>query len=216
MSVSIVTTCKGRLSHLKETIWHMLGQAGAEVVVVDYGCPDHAADWCESQGIAKLRTVRAVNDVTQFNGSRARNIGIRHASGDYLAMIDADVGVPLGFADRFIREMEWNGWDLGLVGTDGKINGQCVVTRKAWEAVRGYDEGMTGWGFDDIDFYDRITRAGLRQGILENCKLSLIVHDEAESTRFHAEKSKERSSKANGERMQNHGREINPGGFGLL
>ena len=37
---SIVTTCKGRLEHLQRSLPSFAAQSGAEVVVVDYDCPD--------------------------------------------------------------------------------------------------------------------------------------------------------------------------------
>ena len=55
---SIVTTCKGRLAHLKQSLPAMLAQDGAEVVVVDYCCPERAGDWVES-AFPSVQVVRA-------------------------------------------------------------------------------------------------------------------------------------------------------------
>lgn len=222
MTVSIVTTCKGRLSHLKQTIWSMAGQLIEgkpvdEVIVVDYGCPDGVSDWIESQRFPNVKAVKAVNNTDEFNGSRARNIGARHANGDVIAFFDADVTLPYGLVQRLIREMKWQGFQLICVADDkGNINGQCVVTRSAWKQVRGLDEGMRGWGYDDIDFYHRIGRANIPWGKMSGCRLSLIVHGDEESTRFHSEKDKALAAEANGARMQDFTRAINPDGYGDL
>ncbi len=40
---SIITTCKGRLEHLKQTLPAMLAQKDSEVIVVDYSCPHGTA-----------------------------------------------------------------------------------------------------------------------------------------------------------------------------
>ena len=37
---SIVTTCKGRLGNLKQSLPTFVAEAAAEVVVVDYDCPE--------------------------------------------------------------------------------------------------------------------------------------------------------------------------------
>jgi len=37
---SIVTTCKGRLGNLQQSLPTFVAQAAAEVVVVDYDCPE--------------------------------------------------------------------------------------------------------------------------------------------------------------------------------
>ena len=44
---SIITTCKGRLDHLKQTLPAMLAQADAEVIVVDFSCPQDTAGYVE-------------------------------------------------------------------------------------------------------------------------------------------------------------------------
>ena len=42
---SIVTTCMGRLDHLKESLPAMLAQPDSEVIVVDYSCPQGTGDY---------------------------------------------------------------------------------------------------------------------------------------------------------------------------
>ena len=62
---SIVTTCKGRLEHLKQSLPRMAAQAGAEVIVVDYDCPDGAGAWV-AENFPAVRVVR-VADAPLFN-----------------------------------------------------------------------------------------------------------------------------------------------------
>jgi glycosyltransferase involved in cell wall biosynthesis len=187
-----------------------------EVVVVDFGCPDKVSDWIESLGQQRVKSVRALTNTDEFNGSRARNIGVRHATGDYVALFDSDVTVTFGLIERFIAEMKFQNWDLCCVASNGNLNGQCVVKRKTWEKVRGFDEGMEGWGYDDIDFYKRIERAGIPWGSMENCRLSSIVHGDEASTRYHKQKDKLVAAAENGKRMQDFNRAINPEGYGDL
>ena len=42
--LSIVTTCKGRLHHLRRSLPRFLAQPNTEVIVVDYDCPDGTSD----------------------------------------------------------------------------------------------------------------------------------------------------------------------------
>lgn len=215
-SVSIVTMCKGRLQHLKQTIWSMLQQDCDEVIVVDYGCPDGAADWIESVAIPKLKCVRVVNNTDEFSCSRARNIGASVASSEYIAFIDADARLPSGCVDRIINAMRRNAWQLACPARGEFINGQCVVTRKAWSQVRGYDEGFVGWGYDDIDFYDRVKAAGIASGLVQNCGLIMVEHDDVSRTQFHQEKDRDVSAARNNERRNDLSRVINPTGYGQL
>lgn len=47
--LTYITTCKGRLHHLQETLPLVANQPAISLVVVDYGCPDHAGEWVAKQ-----------------------------------------------------------------------------------------------------------------------------------------------------------------------
>jgi len=55
---AFVTTCKGRLHHLQQTLPLIAAQAPDEIVVVDYGCPQNSGDWVEAHfpGVKVVRT----------------------------------------------------------------------------------------------------------------------------------------------------------------
>ncbi len=87
--LSLITTCKNRLPHLKQTLPLMLQQPHAEVIVVDYGCEQGTAAWVkEHHPAAKLVQV---NDDPVFCVARARNMGAKNASHELLCFVDADV-----------------------------------------------------------------------------------------------------------------------------
>ena len=88
-TIALITTCKGRLHHLRETLPLMASQGADEIVVVDYGCPDGAGDWVERE-FPGVRVVR-VDDDPGFCLPRARNAGARASSARWLAFVDADV-----------------------------------------------------------------------------------------------------------------------------
>src|SRR5665213_3378936 len=86
---SLVTTCKGRLEHLRFTLPYMLALGDCEVIVVDYDCPDHAGDWVRATHPG-VRVVQ-VADQPLFNLAHARNLGIDAARAPWLMIVDADV-----------------------------------------------------------------------------------------------------------------------------
>ncbi|MBK6472014.1 MAG: glycosyltransferase family 2 protein [Betaproteobacteria bacterium] len=96
LAVSLITTCKGRLAHLKETLPAFLAQgAGCEVIVVDYDCPEGAATWVNANH-PQARVVQ-VRDAPIFNACKARSRGSAVATGRWLAFVDADVVLSVGF-----------------------------------------------------------------------------------------------------------------------
>ena len=76
-TIAFVTTCKGRLHHIRQTLPRFLAEKPDEVIVVDYGCPDMAGDWVEENHPA-AKVVRVTDD-PEFCAARARNMGGRAA-----------------------------------------------------------------------------------------------------------------------------------------
>ena len=96
--VSIVTTCKGRLHHLRRSLPNFLAQPDTEVIVVDYDCPDETAGVCAREFPA-VRVVK-VENAPRFNWARARNLGAAAARGTWIAFFDADIVMAPDFVRR--------------------------------------------------------------------------------------------------------------------
>lgn len=138
----------------------MLRQPDAEVVVVDYGCPDRSADHVAARHPA-ARVVRA-GPVEGFNASRARNLGAAAARGDTLAFVDADVVLADGFLafvaanlgpDAFAKPR-----DPQTLG-ENSVQGTCVIHRRHFDLVGGYDEVLVNYGGEDLELYERLGTA---------------------------------------------------------
>ena len=183
---SIVTICKGRLHHLVRSLPAMLRQPLAEVVVVDYACPDGTADHVAANFPA-AKVVR-VSDVAGFNASDARNRGARAASGDSFVFVDADVVL----ADSFIASL-----DAGLgpnqyakfadpaLPRDNSVQGTCVIHRRHFDLVGGYDDVLTNYGGEDLELYERLAFAKVEKRIIDAGEVvEVIDHGPADRTRF--------------------------------
>ena len=48
--------------------------------------------------------------------------------------------------------------------------------KRAWEAVGGYNEWLSGYGFDDADFYIRLRKNGIVEKFIDSGVLSAIEH----------------------------------------
>lgn len=164
MEVSIITTCKGRLHHLKQTVPLMLQQKvlfDYTVIIVDYGDPDHCHqfDW----GRSSVQTLQVLNDTHTFSPSRARNIGGRWATGEVLAFVDGDILLSPYWLEH-VHLLIQDGFDLVTAPPGShEIAGTCLVKRPVFELVRGYGEDLSDWGYQDHDFYNRVTAAGKKR-----------------------------------------------------
>lgn len=189
--VSFVTTCKGRLQHIRQTLPLIVAQAPGEVIVVDYGCPQRVGDWVETN-FKSVKVIR-VQDDPGFCAARARNIGAQHASSPWLCLIDADVMISPGFVGWmrenlhplcFYRHEKVNG------ERDPETWGTCICLRQAFSQVNGFDEVFRGWGGEDDDFFDRLRLSGYAEGSYPVQFVKAITHDDQERFTFQTIKSK--------------------------
>lgn len=155
---SIITTCKGRLHNLKRTLPEFLKQADAEVIVVDYDCPEGTADYV-ARVHPQARVVK-VQDKPRFNLPHARNLGVAQARGEILVFLDADVVIAGDFVGRVAELLKARSFAHFVPPARNSLRGQSAVWRKDFAAVGGYDDLMDGYGGEDLDLYMRLRLAG--------------------------------------------------------
>lgn len=196
MTISIVTTCKGRLEHLKECLPTWVAAKPDEIIVVDYDCPENAFDYAVSMGV---KAIKAVPYNQYFNLSHARNIGLKEAVGDVVFFLDADTKITEGFIKyhkKLLDGVEFiNGWGYG----DG--TGSCMVWREDALKIQGYNEVVDGWGFDDIDFYKRLEAIGLTQKYFHH-GIETIKHGDEDRVKHYRVKRLRSSDRVNSALVQ--------------
>jgi len=180
-TIAFVTTCRGRLHHLKQTLPAMAAQAPDELIVVDYDSPDGAGDWVEAH-FPQAKVVRASQPDGGFNVSRARNLGAAAASSEWLVFVDADILLAPPFAQA-MRPAVTRGCyyqplpqDSGAGGTYGTF--ACAAAD--FRAIGGYDEVFEGWGREDKDIYIRLQYAGVKKAFYKPDLVHVIDHDDSE------------------------------------
>jgi hypothetical protein len=193
--LTAITTCKGRLEHLKATLPTLMSVPDLEVVVVDYDCPDHAGDWVRADW-PRARVV-AVSDRPWFNRSEAKNLGAAVASGDWLFFIDADVCVGEAFVQS-VQGLLRPGVFLLADPRPADLWGALIVSRADFEAIGGYDQAMEDYGSEDVDIIARLMIAGIEETGFPSQTLQVIPHDQAMRTRFHERTDIDLSASING------------------
>jgi glycosyltransferase involved in cell wall biosynthesis len=161
MSVVTVTTCKGRLHHLKESAPTLRTQrvprgVTYRSVVVDVDSPDGCFDWCTEQGLASIKLIG--EPYKYFNPSIARNTGARQTESDVICFVDADILLDPLWLDAVVRELRAGAAFVTVKPYQPTCVGTFAVLRRAFDAARGYDESLIGWGAEDLDLYERLRR----------------------------------------------------------
>lgn len=221
MMASVVVTCKGRLEQLKRTLPEHFKHAPAfewELIVVDYGCPDGTFDWVREQNHPNTRAVRVLDRVEFFNLSRARNVGACAAAGRYLCFCDADV-YPRGPWLQTLVETLCADESLSMLRPKWKRGGCgiCGISQATYMAIRGHDEALEGWGWEDIDLKGRAEKVG-KVGFYDASMLGILKHGRAASVQFYEEKRVKGglpiTNQLNKKKSQTRRGLPNPAGFG--
>lgn len=185
-SISVVTTCKGRLHHLQQALPLLVAQAHAEIIVVDYGCPDNTGDWVKLN-YPDVIVIRVTDDKS-FCAARARNTGANAASSPWIFFVDADVKV----SDHLFK---WANNSLDnrcfyRAGSEGGFKkkdtwGTFICSKKSFDEVDGYDEVFRGWGGEDDDLYRRLINIGLVESNYPGEYVMPIPHDDPQRLVFY-------------------------------
>ncbi len=191
--IAFVTTCKGRLHHLKETLPLLVSMGPEQIIVVDYGCPDGTGEWVRKTHPEV--TLVSVSDDPGFCASRARNLGAGAASTEWICFIDADIRVDPAWLD-WIRGNLQSGHFYRAAKIQGvrqkETWGTVICQKTAFQQISGYDEVFRGWGGEDDDLYFRLVEnADQLESAYPAHFISAISHDDEERTKFHQEKNKE-------------------------
>jgi len=185
--LSYITTCKGRLTHLQQTLPRVVNQPDVACVVVDYACPDGAADWVEAH-FPMVKVVR-VFGVDGFNASHARNLGAQAADTPWLGFFDADILWSPTFSERVVPQLQSGFFYRGQPVTL-QTWGSVICHRNDFAAIGGYDEAFFGWGGEDDDLLARLAMRGCAAVGFPGSLLDEIPHDDDARVRFHAVKDR--------------------------
>ncbi|HEV7333530.1 MAG TPA: glycosyltransferase family A protein [Flavisolibacter sp.] len=179
--ISVVIPCYNDGQYLPETIAKLSLQTyqNFEIIVVNDGSTDqltlNVLDDLSKKNILVLH---------KENGrmSSARNYGVQHANGTIIAALDADDYFHPSFFEKALAVLASEPQTavvssyIQLFGAYKKtskprggneynflFSNQCpacaIVRKSCWDEVGGYDEAMK-YGYEDWEFYIRITQQG--------------------------------------------------------
>ena len=196
---SIITTCKGRLEHLKKSLPTMVAQSCDEVIVVDYSCPEGTGDFV-TKNFPSVRLV-SVPGQDHFSNWKARNAGAAVATSNVLIFVDADTLLADGAIEWIAAHLPprtfgfFDSKTSRAFNRDGprvaanQLKGFQIIPAAAFQRAEGYDEVLEGYAAGaDTDLEIRLSMIGLRRRPLDSSIVeSVIQHDASSRTAHHAQ-----------------------------
>jgi hypothetical protein len=141
-----------------------------EFVVLDYNSTDKLGDWIKGEMTHYIELDILVYYRTSnpevYNRSHSRNMAYRLSRGELVCNLDADNFLGVGFAKKMLTNFQRNAdsfytSNLNIEDVFGKV----VLTRSSFLKVKGYNEGLNGYGFEDVDFFSRLEGSGLTHNL---------------------------------------------------
>ncbi len=198
--LSLVTRVRNRRHHLIHTLPTWLQYDIDEIVIVDWNSSDgdlrQYVDYLDRSQVKLI----GVPGQACFNRGAAWNVGILHARNEWVMCMDCDVRfienplaesmLNLTNSNNFYRvQADWN-LDTNT-SLRPNLYGLCIINKSQWGMAGGYLECLRyGWGWEDVDFFQRLRNAKLREVFLPFDPYEHIHHDDADRTAAHAETNK--------------------------
>ena len=175
-----------RLVHLKQTLIKNINDnqdyANLEFVLLDYNSKDNLEKFIKEnfrQMIANKTLVYFKTHTPEyFNRSHSRNLCFKLATGDILCNLDADNFTGEHYADYINSSFKQEDTIFLASQEKGKKDhiGRICLGRNAFFNVRGYDEYMSSYGFEDYDLINRLIKAGFFRKNMDGRYLKSISH----------------------------------------
>jgi glycosyltransferase involved in cell wall biosynthesis len=198
--ITFTTTCMGRLHHLRETLPQNLADnreyPNLEFLLLNYGDLDGLDEWVQTEMREQIETGRLVYYRSpkegRFRCAHAKNMAMRLATGELLCNVDADNMTGHHFAFHVAQRLQEYDFLVGCLYPNDQPDSYCdqgmagrtAVRRPAFYDAGGFDEAMLGWGYDDLDFYERLKALGYRGASIDGRFLNCIAHSDAERAAY--------------------------------
>jgi len=204
-----ISTCKGRLEHVKQSSKSFLESANnnAQYLLVDYNCPEKTGQWVlDNYSNANVLSIRNNSDI--FHKTVALNAGARYAinnlNADYLMFFDADTIVKPGLFEFISSLLKKDGF---IITTNNKhtkdLTGFIILSTKMFRESGGYEESFRGWGAEDLEFRIRLyAKHKYSFNMIEPDFLTNIPHESDLRVKYYSDKDQWISNNRNVIRMK--------------
>ena len=130
----------------------------------------------------KTKIVRVNDEKSFMSMSYSLNVGVRETTQDHILKCDIDYKLTNPeLLSIFSREQNKNHFFCGTIPNKWDFHGFAFFRKEDALKIKGYNEKILGWGWDDEDFYRRMEKIGLERVVIMNIEEFIyhIPHDDA-------------------------------------
>lgn len=181
--VSLVTCCMNRNENMVKALPSWIENPSIdEIIIVDWSSREPVRQYLNDRNYtdSRIKVIR-VDDQPKWILSYAFNLGFRLASYDTILKTDADILVNADFFEKNIlsaNDFIAGDWRIAKVGQE-HINGFFYISRENLMRVKGFNEYITTYGWDDDDIYNRFRDVGLTRRPVDTSTIYHIPHDDS-------------------------------------
>ena len=182
-TASLATGCMNRIASLRWALpsWLDCPQID-EIVIVDWSSNRPVHEELSDFQDKRIRFVR-VEGQPFWCAARCHNVEILTTRSDNLIRIDSDVRLVQGFFEHHTLTDDsvfWNlSWEQATCDEDRHLAGTIYTRRENFLLVKGYNEHLRSYGFEDDDLFRRMMSAGLRRCHSRRELMEHLPHDDA-------------------------------------
>lgn len=206
-----ITTCKGRLEHIKQSSKAFLESTPRDVryLIVDYSCPDNSGDWVIQNfghtGRVGVLKMRAKPD--SFHKTIALNAGSKYAihtmGAEWLIYFDADTIIMPGFLSQVLPLLNKDRFIIAEPTGEEDLTGLLIMHKDMFTASGGFEPSFKSWGAEDLEFRLRLfAKHGFQFDIVGCDNLVPIHHGDDLRVKFYYDKDIDFSNKRNFYRLR--------------
>ena len=150
----------------------------------------------------KTKIVRVIDETHFMSMSYSLNVGLREATYDHILKCDIDYKLTNAeILNIFSRSQNKSHFYCGTIPKKWDFHGFSFFRKEDALQIKGYNEKILGWGWDDEDFYRRLEKIGLERIVMMNIEdfLYHIPHDDDLRTANYPEhqQNKHKTNRAN-------------------
>lgn len=183
--LTLSVSCMNRNDFLVNSLRTWIKFPFKKIVIVDWSSDIPVIESIKKtlpEAISDKLLVHRVDNMKYYEHSKVRNLKISLCDG-WILCIDADVMLNNIFAKNlYFRDDEklvyyvnngptGLGWDRGIYGTS-------IFHREIYDMVGGCNEDMHGWGYEDVDLYERFNKINCKERPLRALSLNHQYHDD--------------------------------------